>query len=145
MAYPYIGEIIESLNDELSQLPSRMSAFASGEPLFVGGTTLTAPKLCYWHVHNCLEIIDGYLVYLRKGKTADKRQWPPRRLQREMITGLTAAIVSVDIVEREGAFENLQVRGESRNQLLVSSTVLLFLSKSMFRTVIPYPGKPHER
>ncbi|KAH8110316.1 hypothetical protein DFH11DRAFT_799969 [Phellopilus nigrolimitatus] len=120
LALSHMAVIIDSVVGDLAEVSGRLFAFKSGLPLFPDATSNSAfhEKLCFKHVHNCLVILDLYLI-----ETGDAENAPSlskadlQRVYDVLPGGLVALTAVTDIIDRTSEFDTLRSQAKRCSEL----------------------------
>ena len=113
LAFPNILEIVQTLDEELLKLSSRISAFHSGLMLIPSDKKdWSNGPFCAKSALNCLEILDAFLVNPPNDSVSYEEVMSEGYNRRSSLTnGIISLLVASDIAERAGEESELQSRG----------------------------------
>ena len=110
-AFPHLSFILKSMVGDLSSVSNRITAYKSGLPLLPVTSQTSHEKLCLEHIHNCLTILDLYLIEI---ETPDRPVLSKEDLL-EHYPSLPAAFINLitlaDIVNRNDFSDSLRSEG----------------------------------
>lgn len=118
LAFPHLPVILESVIVDLDNACARLAAYRSGLELFNEESASDAGrgKLCFAHIHNCLTILDLYLIEIEAETSSEDCYFLSKaelRLRyRSLPSGIIALIVVSDVLSRNKSSGTLCAQGE---------------------------------